>query len=201
VRRITYALLWLAVTAAAVFVAAAAVGSVRDQVTDAPAAMAPMTTTTTTAPTVSSVTPVADTSTTTTTAGHLTTTTVAQTTTTAPAATTTKPPSPPPTTTTKPPSPPPTTTSTTSTTPPPASEIRSYELVGGSVTVEIGSSTVQLAGASPKAGFRMEVEANGPNKVQVEFTSDHHESHFSGEFRDGRFVPEIDESGDDGDDD
>jgi len=190
VRRITYALLWLAVTAAAVFVAAAAVGSVRDQVTDAPAAMAPMTTTTTTAPTVSSVTPVADTSTTTTTAGPLTTTTVAQTTTTAPAATTTKPPSPPPTT-----------TSTTSTTPPPASEIRSYELVGGSVTVEIGSSTVQLAGASPKAGFRMEVEANGPNKVQVEFTSDHHESHFSGEFKDGRFVPEIEESGDDGDDD
>jgi len=190
----TYVLIWLAATATAVFVAAAAVGSVRDQVTDTPTAMAPPTTTTTVAATTTTGLPVADTSTPTTT------------TTTAPTVTTTRPPNPPPTTTTttaptvtttSPPNPPPTTIAA----PPPSSEIRSYDLVGGSVTVEIGSTDVHLAGASPKAGFSMDVEDNGPDKVEVEFKSDDHESHFSGQFEDGRFVPKIEESGHDEDDD
>ena len=43
-RRLTYALIWLAVTTTAVFIAAAAVGSVRDQVTETPTAMVPTTT-------------------------------------------------------------------------------------------------------------------------------------------------------------
>jgi hypothetical protein len=190
----TYVLIWLAVTATAVFVATAAVGSVLDQVTDAPTAMAPPTTTTTVAATTATELPAADTSTTTTT-----------TTTTAPTVTTTSPPNPPPTTTTTTAptvtttNPPPATTTTTA--PPPSSEIRSYDLVGGSVTVEIGSTDVHLAGASPKAGFSMDVEDNGPDKVEVEFKSDDHESHFSGQFEDGRFVPEIEESGRDEDDD
>lgn len=170
----TYVLIWLAATATAVFVAAAAVGSVRDQVTDTPTAMAPPTTTTTVAATTTTGLPVADTSTPTTT------------TTTAPTVTTTSPPNPPP---------------TTIAAPPPSSEIRSYDLVGGSVTVEIGSTDVHLAGASPKAGFSMDVEDNGPDKVEVEFKSDDHESHFSGQFEDGRFVPKIEESGHDEDDD
>ncbi len=187
----TYALLWLVVTAAAVFVAAAAVGSVRDQVTDAPTAMAPTTTATTT-----TVAPKIDTDptgagTSTTTAASPFTSPTTTTTTTTPAVTTTRPTVPASTTTST------TTTATTS----PAVEIRTYDLVGGSVTVEIGSSEVYLAGASPKAGFRMEVEDNGPDKVQVEFKSDDHESHFSGKFEDGRFIPEIEENGRDGDGD
>ena len=40
----------------------------------------------------------------------------------------------------------------------------------------------------------MDVEDSGPRKVEVEFKSEEHESKFSGEFRDGRFVPEIEES-------
>ena len=74
------------------------------------------------------------------------------------------------------------------------SEIRSYDLVGGSVTVEIGANTVGLAGASPKAGFSMDVEHSGPERIEVEFHSEHHESEFSGRFEDGSFVPKIEES-------
>lgn len=67
-------------------------------------------------------------------------------------------------------------------------------MIGGVVTVDVGTSTVHLAGASPKSGFRMDVENSGPKKVEVEFESDSHESKFSGEFKDGEFVPEIEES-------
>ncbi len=181
----TYALIWLAVTATAVFVAAAAVGSVRNQVTDAPTVMAPTTTIIAGAPTITAPPPAADTTTTT---APTTATTTANTTTTAEPTTTA-----PTVTTTSPAEPRPTTTTTTTTTPP-SNQIRSYDLVGGSVTVEIGASAAVLAGASPKAGFNMEVEHDGPEKVEVEFKSTDHESKFSGEFKDGRFVPEIEES-------
>jgi len=196
VRRLTYVLIWLAVTTTAVFVAAAAVGSVRDQVTDTPSAMVPTTTIATslagpatpkTEPGRETTPSIPTTSTTT------TTTTLTASTTTVPdvSTTTTRPPAPTTTTTT---APPPTTTS------PPPTEIRSYDLVGGSVTVEVGVNTVGLAGASPKAGFSMEVENSGPEKVEVEFKSDHHESQFSGEFKDGVFVPKIEEDSHDEDD-
>ena len=182
----TYLLVWLAVTATAVIVAAAAVGSVRDQVTETPAAMVPTTSTTTASTSASSIPTTAAEA-----APPTTTTTPAATsttTTTRPMSTTTTPAEPePPTTTT-------TVAATTTTTTPSATDIRSYDLIGGVVAVEIGSSTVHLAGASPKSGFRMEVENSGPKKVEVEFKSDGHESKFSGEFKDGTFVPEIEES-------
>ena len=146
-------------TATAVFIAAAAVGSVRDQVTETPTAMIPTTTVTTPGP-ASPSDPATD-------VGS------------APATTA-------PTTTS--------TTTPTTTTIAPTTEIRSYELIGGSVTVEVGNGTVGLAGASPKAGFSMDVENSGPEKVEVEFKSDHHESSFSARFRDGVFTPEIEES-------
>lgn len=92
-----------------------------------------------------------------------------------------------------------TTTAAATTTSPPATDIRSYDLVGGVVTVEVGPDTVHLAGASPKSGFSMDVEDSGPRSVEVEFKSDDHESKFSGEFRDGRFIPEIEEGDHDDD--
>ena len=193
----TYALIWLAVTGTAVFVAAAAVGSVRDQVTETPTAMIP---------TTAVAAPLANPPVSTTEIGSAPATTVAPTTTTPAASTTststtivpdagtttTKPPTPTTTTTT----PPPTTTTTT----PSSTEIRSYDLIGGSVTVEVGSNTARLAGASPKAGFTMDVENSGPEEVEVEFKSDQHESQFSGRFEDGVFVPKIEESEHGGDD-
>jgi hypothetical protein len=194
----TYALVWLAVTTTAVFVAVAAVGSVRDQVTETPTAMVPTTTIDTSLadpalpvtepgsepPTLApTITPT------------FTTTTVVGSSTTLPDVSTTTTPSPAPTTTTTTPptTTPPTTTPPTTTTGPPATEIRSYELIGGSVTVEVGPNTVRLAGASPKAGFSMDVENSGPEKVEVEFKSESHESHFSGRFEDGAFVPKNEE--------
>ncbi len=206
-RRIVYPLVWLAVTVTAVLIASAAVSSVRDQVTETPTAMLPPTTiavsstgqivadpiqpetptpdgdqgpgtTTTTAPTTTTTTTVQpETSTTTTSLDSepiQTTTTTLPTTTTIPAPTTT--------------------------TSAPTSEIRSYELVGGSVSVEIGDGVVRLAGASPKPGFAMEVENSGPEKVEVEFHSDDHESDFTGSFEDGTFVPSISESSREDDD-
>ena len=186
----TYALIWLAVTTTAVFVAAAAVGSVRDQVTETPAAMVPTTTVTTSLanPAVPTTEPAIEPATTVTAPTTTsTTTTIAASTTTVPdASTTTTRPAAPTVTTTAPP---------TTTTRPPATEIRSYDLVGGSVTVEVGANTVGLAGASPKAGFSMDVENSGPEKVEVEFKSQQHESHFTGRFEDGVFVPKIEEEG------
>jgi hypothetical protein len=68
------------------------------------------------------------------------------------------------------------------------------------VSVEFGNGIVRLAGASPKPGFTMDVEHTGPEKVEVEFHNDSHESKFSGRFEDGRFVPSISEDDDEGDD-
>jgi hypothetical protein len=198
----TYVLVWIAVTTTAVFVATAAVGSVRDRVTETPAAMVPTTantlsgsdvSTTTTEPGATSGTSEPAAATTPTTSTTTTTTTVVVSTTEAPEA----PEAPEATTTTTPPPPPPppttTTTTSTTTTVPPSTEIRSYDLVGGSVTVEVGNNMVNLAGASPKAGFGMDVENSGPEKVEVEFESEDHDSHFSARFEDGVFVPRIEE--------
>ena len=66
--------------------------------------------------------------------------------------------------------------------------------------MEVGGDSVRLAGASPKAGYSMDVENSGPEKVEVEFKSEHHESHFSGRFEDGVFVPKIEEEDHDEDD-
>lgn len=206
-RKIVYPLIWLAVTATAVLIASAAVSSVRDQVTDTPTAMLPPTTVTVSsteplvADPVEPEAPAADTV-----EGASTTTTSPATTTT----TTTTPPTTVPTTTTPSADPEPTQTTTTTTTSPatttttttsaPTTEVRSYDLVGGSVSVEIGDGTVRLAGASPKPGFTMEVEDSGPEKVEVEFHNDDHESQFTGKFEDGRFTPSIGESDDEDDD-
>lgn len=195
VRRIAYLLIWLAVTLTAVFIASAAVSSVRDQVTDTPTAMLPPTTIApdsteqqTPDPTQpESPTRVDGSSGPTTTAPTTTTSAALQPTTTVPS-------------TTVPSSPAPTTTTTTTATVPPTTEIRSYELVGGLVSVEIGDGTVRLAGASPKPGFTMEVESSGPEKVEVEFHNDEHRSKFSGKFEDGKYEPSISESDEEEDD-
>ena len=209
-KKFAYPLIWLAVTVTAVLIASAAVSSVRDQVTDTPTAMLPPTTiaissteqlvvdpveSASIAPALidDSIVSTTSTSTTTTTAPSETSTTVP---------TTTAPPTSDPESEPVDEAPATTTTSapTTTTTSVPSTEIRSYELVGGSVSVEIGDGTVRLAGASPKPGFTMEVENPGPEKVEVEFHNDDHESDFSAKFEDGRLVPSISESDDESDD-
>ncbi len=197
-RKIVYPLIWLAVTVTAVLIASAAVSSVRDQVTDTPTAMLPPTTMAISSTDQLVADPIQpqDSDATTTTSPPTSTTAAPEPVTTTP--TTTLPPSPDPD-----PEPAQTTTTTTevpastTTTDAPTSEIRSYVLVGGSVSVEIGDGVVRLAGASPNSGFTMEVEDSGP---EVEFHNDGHESKFSGKFEDGEFVPSISESSREDDD-
>ncbi len=91
-------------------------------------------------------------------------------------------------------------TTTTTTTPP--ARTASYDLVGGSVRVEIGSDTVRFLSASPKGGFTVDVRDRGPGKVVVYFRSGGHESKFVGESDGGTFHPKIgEESGGGGDGD
>jgi uncharacterized membrane protein YgcG len=86
-----------------------------------------------------------------------------------------------------------TTTTTTTTSPP---RTASYDLVGGSVRVEIGSNTVRFLSASPKGGFTVDVRDRGPEKVVVYFRSGGHESKFVGGIDEGTFHPKIaEESG------
>jgi len=96
-----------------------------------------------------------------------------------------------------------TTTTTTTTTSAPAGPTRvTYDLIGGTVVVDVGSGIVTLVGASPKGGFSVDVGNAGPEKVVVKFESSAHESEFMGRFEGMEFVPTIEEwdrSGHDGD--
>lgn len=71
-----------------------------------------------------------------------------------------------------------------SSTPPPASaaEVRSYALVGGTVTLRYDSGRVTVVAAEPAQGFSMEVEGDGTDRVVVEFESDGHRSRLRGEW-------------------
>jgi len=183
---------WVAVTLAAVTVATAAVGNVRDQVTDAPtrptigATIATLATTTTTteAPRITTTSSEPPATTTTTEAPKETTTTTEPpketTTTTAPPKETT--------TTTEPPK------ETTTTTAP--SEVRRYDLVGGSVVILVGDGEVHLRSAVPAPGFAYEKGSDGPEKVELSFTSEDHTSHFQAHWKDGKLDVKIDEGGD-----
>ena len=204
-----FALAWLGATVVAVLVAAAAVGSVRSEVTDEPtrlgspeiAAMSadvpatqPVTSSSTsTLPVVdvASSPPETEPVPTTTT----TTTTVVETTSTISAPNTTvgsapEPPPPPTATTTT------TTTtepSTTTTTEPAESYSKTFDTVGGSVRVIVEGASVTFGGAVPKAGWSVELEKPGPKEVKVEFDENEGEGEveFSAKIEDGELTVEI----------
>ncbi len=98
------------------------------------------------------------------------------------------------TTTTSPP------TTTTTTVPP--TRTASFDLVGGTVTVEVDGDSVTLLSASPKGGFATFVQHRGPHRVTVVFKSSSHKSTFVGEMH-GSFHHHIEEESvgkdDDGD--
>ena len=196
-RRIGFIVAWAMVTLVAVAIAAQAVGSVRDQVTNRPSPIvdvSALATTTTTAPVEATTTTPPSTTTTSTTRPPETTTTTS--TTVVEATTTTATAAPEPTTTTTTTSAPPPTTTTAA---PPEMTIKTYEMVGGWVRIRSGSGKVFLGGAGANAGFTMEVEDSGPDEVEVEFRSESHKSKFSAEFEGGELRVEIKEEGDDED--
>jgi hypothetical protein len=190
-RRIALFAAWLGATALAVVVAAAAVGTVRTEVTDQPAAgepfaattiLADATTTTilvtTTTATGSSTTSIADGS-----DDDTPTTTITSSTTTS---------------TTSPDddddddSAPTTTTAMQTTTTAP-SVTKTYNMAGGTVTISASDPDVRFVGASPAAGYTIEVDDRGPNQVKVEFDGAGGESEFVAKWESGVLVVDIDE--------
>ena len=83
--------------------------------------------------------------------------------------------------------------STTTTQVPAAPTRQTYDLVGGTVSVDVGDGTVVLVGASPKSGFSVRVENAGPQRVEVRFENDEHVSQFSGRFSGGAYAPKVEE--------
>jgi hypothetical protein len=69
----------------------------------------------------------------------------------------------------------------------------SYVLTGGLVTVRYRGTTTTLVSAAPNSGFGAEVNDAGPEKVDVRFRSDGHESRFATRLRDGTPDPQTEE--------
>ena len=65
-----------------------------------------------------------------------------------------------------------------------------YELTGGSVTVRYRGTRTELVQATPKSGFVVDVHDSGPQKVEVRFRSDNHESRIVARVEDGE--PDVD---------
>jgi hypothetical protein len=160
-RTLSYLAAWFAAGVAAVLLAGAGLGMVGRQVTGSrPAPLsaeqvrAELAAAEATSTTTSSTTPTTAPSTTTTT-GSTTSTTVQPPTDGGPAGSST-------TTTAPVVAPPPTT--------------RSYDLVGGTVTVRFSAAGVTLVGATPKAGFSFEKGESHSGGLRVEFEGEDHKS-------------------------
>jgi hypothetical protein len=198
-RKIALTLAWVGATVVSVVIASAAVGTVRNNVSDTPSPLRTasetfVTATSTTtdsgsgergsAPTASSAATV---TVPTSTASTLPTSTV--TTTTSPAAIATSPPA----------SAPPTTGPTSTTAAAPIPEVTSYPQVGGTTTIRTDGTGVHLVGSVPSSGFQVDVEKSGPREVEVRYRSEDHTSKFKAEWEDGQLHIEVSES--DSDDD
>ncbi len=62
----------------------------------------------------------------------------------------------------------------------PRGKIRTWSLIGGSVTLRCRGSVVSLVAASPSAGYTGKVGASGPTVVLVSFRNDADRSEFHG---------------------
>jgi hypothetical protein len=180
---------WVGATIVAVVVAAAAVGSVRSQVTDTPTALgAPTAVAMAAAPPAD--TPPLDTGSVTTTvpsstiapvpgsAGESTTSTAA--TSSVDGTTTT-------TTSTN-------STITTTTTPTVWQQLPPYSTPGGTVTILVNGDSVKFGGAVPTTGWTVEFEKLGPPEVEIHFErndDEGDEAEFHAKYEDGELVVKI----------
>ena len=193
-RRIALFAAWLGASALAVVVAAAAVGTVRTEVTDQPAAGEPFAATTILAD--ASTTTTTNLATTTTATDSSSTTSIADgsdddtPSTTIPSSTTTS------TTSAEDDDDDddssPTTTMPAQTTTAP-SVTKTYNMAGGTVTISASEPEVRFVGASPAAGYTIEVDDRGPSQVKVEFDGAGGESEFVAKWESGVLVVDIDE--------
>ncbi len=159
---------WVGATIVSIFIASAAVGSVRGHVSDTPQPMASVTTppptTATTAATTASAEPLPTTVTTvpTTTVPTTTVTTVPDSVVAAPSTTT-----------------PPIAVAA-------AGEIKTYTVAGGTVSIEVFADHLTLLGAVPAPGFSVAEKEISSRKIEIEFKSGEQESKFAASLEDGR---------------
>ena len=73
------------------------------------------------------------------------------------------------------------------------SRTEGYELVGGTVTVTYRNGATNLVQATPNSGFVVELNDSGPDKVDVRFRSDNHESRLVTRWDDGAPDPDKEE--------
>lgn len=64
------------------------------------------------------------------------------------------------------------------------SELRSYQVVGGSVTLRFSPAKVEVVSVSPNPGFRVEIEDEG-YELRVDFESETHRSRVKGWWENG----------------
>ena len=187
-RGLGFTIAWASATIVAVVIAAAAVSSVRSQVTDTPTALgAP------TAVAIPADTPPADVVAT---AGQPTTTVAPVDSATVDSTSTTTPPEPSsaPTTTVAG-SAPTTTTSMTATTTTTAAvtwtQLPAYTTRGGDVIILVSGESVKFGGAQVETGWTIELEKAGPPEVEVHFERNEDEKdevEFHAKFEDGELV-------------
>ena len=70
--------------------------------------------------------------------------------------------------------------------PEPETRTEAYELTGGFVTVRYSGTKTYLVQATPNSGFVVEINERGPDKVDVRFESDRHESRLVTRIHDGQ---------------
>lgn len=63
--------------------------------------------------------------------------------------------------------------------------------------LRVSGDHVHLEAAVPESGFTVDVEHNGPERVEVKFKSESHVSKLHAEVHDGELDIEIDEESDD----
>jgi hypothetical protein len=70
--------------------------------------------------------------------------------------------------------------------PDPEARTQVHKLTGGIVTVRYSGQNTNLVSATPNSGFVVEINDSGPDKVDVRFRSDHHESRLVTRMHDGQ---------------
>lgn len=63
---------------------------------------------------------------------------------------------------------------------PAASELRSYSVVGGSVTLRFSPGKVEVVSVQPNPGFSVDIEGDGTAEASVKLESESHESRVKG---------------------
>lgn len=89
------------------------------------------------------------------------------------------------------------TTSTSTTAPDSVWQTKTVETLGGTVVLRYRQNEVAYQAASPKKGFKVEIDSKGPPEVELKFDSESIEIEVHAAWRDNQLDVEISESGED----